>query len=56
MSPITGMASAGEPGTFLMNVHYGPILFLLAHAVYGSVVGLAYGRTVSQPSLVHKGV
>jgi hypothetical protein len=56
MSPITGAANGGEPGAFLTNVHYGPLMFLLAHVVYGSVVGLAYGRTVSQPRLAPKGV
>jgi hypothetical protein len=56
MSPITGEPTGGEPGAFLMNVHYGPVLFLLVHVVYGSVVGIAYGRTVSQPRLVTKGV
>jgi hypothetical protein len=56
MSPIGGVAHAGEPGAFLTNVHLGPVLFLVAHVVYGSVVGIAYGRAVSKPRLVHRGV
>jgi hypothetical protein len=45
MSPFSGATGTEAPGAFLTNVSYGPILFLAAHAIYGLVLGSAYGRT-----------
>ena len=56
MSPFGGAGGGGGTGAFLAHVHYGPVLFLAAHAVYGLVVGSAYGRTIPHTSLVHKEV
>ena len=45
MNPL-GLASGSAPGAFLMNVEYGPVIFLLLHLLYGAVVGTIYGRPV----------
>lgn len=50
MNPLgTGVDSA--PGAFLMNVEGGPFLFLLAHLIFGAVLGLVYGPTMQKAHL-----
>ena len=47
MNPLErGMAA---PGAFFQNVHFGPILFVLLHVLFGAVTGIAYGPPLQRP-------
>jgi hypothetical protein len=49
MAPLeVGMHS---PGPFLQNMSYGPFLFVLLHILFGTVVGMAYGRPLQKAHL-----
>jgi hypothetical protein len=53
MSGIPAMAplevGMQAPGPFLQNLHFGPILFVLLHILFGATVGLAYGHPLQKP-------
>jgi hypothetical protein len=50
MNPLDARAEIA-PGPFLWNLHFGPAIFLLVHAIYGMVVGLVYGLPLHRPQL-----
>ena len=47
MNPLA-LGTQSAPGPFLQNLHFGPIVFLLVHCVFGAVVGVAYGRPLQK--------
>lgn len=48
MNPLA-LGAQSAPGPFLQNVSYGPFVFLALHALFGAVVGIAYGAPVEKP-------
>jgi len=50
MNPLA-WGTLGAPGPFLQNVHFGPVVFLLVHCLFGVVVGIAYGPPLQKAHL-----
>jgi hypothetical protein len=48
MNPLA-FGTQSAPGPFLLNLQFGPFIFVLLHCIFGAVVGIAYGPPLQKP-------